>query len=132
MMRIIRTSVDHLPSEVRGATFTGLVHAVPILPATDGVMINAVTFTPGARTYWHSHEHGQILSVVLGSGWVCAEGQTPQRLGPGDVVWAAPGEVHWHGAATDSLLAHQAVSLGSTRWHDPVAEADYRKCEAAS
>ncbi len=125
MMRIVRTSVDHQPSEVRGATFTGTVHAVPVLPATDGVVINTVTFTSGARTYWHSHERGQILTVLFGAGWVCSKGQDPERLGPGDVVWVPPGEVHWHGAAADSVLAHQAVSLGTTRWLDAVDEADY-------
>jgi quercetin dioxygenase-like cupin family protein len=127
MMRIVRTSADHLPSEVRGPTFTGTVHVVPVLPATDGVVINAVTFTPCARTHWHSHERGQILSVLLGSGWVYTQGQAPQRLGPGDVVWVPPGEVHWHGAAADSVLAHQAVSLGTTQWLDPVDETDYPK-----
>ena len=124
-MRIVRTSSEHPPSEIRGTTFTGTVHALPVLPATDGVVINTITFTPGARTHWHSHERGQILNVVFGSGWICTQGQAPERLGAGDVVWVPPGEVHWHGAAADSLLAHLAVSLGTTNWLDPVADGDY-------
>ena len=32
----------------------------------------------------------------------------------GDVIWAEPGEEHWHGGCGDSLLAHTAVSHGTT------------------
>lgn len=28
-----------------------------------------VTFSPGARTYWHIHEMGQTLIVTEGTGW---------------------------------------------------------------
>jgi quercetin dioxygenase-like cupin family protein len=112
-------------TEERGPTFDGTVWADPILPPTDGVMINAVFFTPSARTHWHRHEHGQILQVTTGSGWVCSEGGPPERLVPGDVVWVPPGERHWHGAATDSAMAHVAISLGTTQWESPVSEQDY-------
>ena len=43
----------------------------------------------------------------------------------GDVVWAAPGEEHWHGACGDSLLTHMAVSHGTTEWGGEVGESDY-------
>jgi quercetin dioxygenase-like cupin family protein len=41
-------------------------------------------------------------------------------LHPGDVVWAPPGEEHWHGAAPDSSVAHTAISLGVTEWGEEV------------
>jgi quercetin dioxygenase-like cupin family protein len=47
-------------------------------------------------------------------------------VGAGDVVWAPPGEVHWHGAAPDAFLSHTAVSLGLTSWEEEVNENHYR------
>jgi quercetin dioxygenase-like cupin family protein len=87
--------------------------------------VTSVFFAAGARTYWHSHEHGQVLHVLEGRGQVAAEGDAAQPIGPGDIVWAPPGEVHWHGGGPDSMVMHLAVSLGRTTWLGPVSEADY-------
>jgi quercetin dioxygenase-like cupin family protein len=114
-----------LPASLRESTFTGIVWGDPVLPATDGVTINTVTFTPGARTFWHEHERGQILHVLAGSGLICAAGSRPRTIRPGDVIWIPPHERHWHGAALDTILTHLAVSLGSTFWSDEVADTDY-------
>jgi quercetin dioxygenase-like cupin family protein len=86
------------------------------MPATDGVMINNVFFAPGGRTHWHSHERGQMLNVIAGSGWVCLAG---------DVVWISPGERHWHGADSGSYMMHMATSLGKTSWAEAVSPQDY-------
>ena len=58
----------------------------------------SVTFEPGARTAWHTHPLGQTLIVTAGCGWVQREGGPVEEIRPGDVVWFAPGEKHWHGA----------------------------------
>ena len=58
-----------------------------------------VTFEPGARTAWHTHPLGQTLIVTAGCGRVQREGGPIEEIRPGDVVWFAPGEKHWHGAA---------------------------------
>jgi quercetin dioxygenase-like cupin family protein len=113
-------------TELRGATFTGDVYADPVLPATDGVAITAVFFTPGARTYWHRHENGQILHVLLGAGWVCSQGGPAEPIRSGDTVWVPPGETHWHGGGPDTVMSHLAVSLGTTEWLDAVPEDEYR------
>jgi quercetin dioxygenase-like cupin family protein len=112
-------------SQQRGDTFTGVVWATPVISGAEGAMIASVTFQPGARTFWHSHDNGQVLQVLAGSGLICAEGGQPRALRPGDMVWAPPGEVHWHGAAPSAILTHLAVSLGTTRWAGPVSDADY-------
>lgn len=124
-MIIVRGDAADRPSEKRGATFTGEVWADPILPGVDGVTIGTIVFTPGARTFWHHHERGQILQVVAGTGFVCSRGGTPQLLRTGDTVWVPPGEQHWHGAASDSLMSHIATSLGTTRWAEEVTEAEF-------
>ena len=108
-----------------GATFTGTVWADPIMPFTDGVQINNVFFAPGGRTHWHSHERGQVLQVVAGCGWICLEGNKPQPIRSGDVVWIGPNERHWHGGADTSYMLHTATSLGTTNWAEPVSEKDY-------
>jgi quercetin dioxygenase-like cupin family protein len=114
-----------VPSERRTGTFTGLVYVDPVLASGDGVAVNRVFFGPGARTYWHSHERGQLLQVISGFGLICAEGGLPWSLEAGDVVWAAPGERHWHGAGPETLMLHLAASLGTTSWLGPVSDTDY-------
>jgi quercetin dioxygenase-like cupin family protein len=129
-MQIIKGRHSGAKSESRGATFTGQVWADPVMPTTDGVTINNVFFTPGARTHWHSHERGQVLQVVAGQGWVCKDGEAPREIRPGDMVWIPAGERHWHGAAAGSYLLHTAISLGKTSWEGAVTDSDYGKTGA--
>jgi quercetin dioxygenase-like cupin family protein len=119
-MIIARGRASGAPSARRSETFTGEVWLDPVLPPTDGVMVNAVVFTPRARTFWHRHEQGQLLVVTAGAGYVCAESGAPELVRAGDVVWAPPGERHWHGAGEDTYLSHVAVSLGKTLWETEV------------
>jgi len=124
-VRIARGRAAGVPSEERGATFTGRVWADQVLAAADGVMVNAVFFEPGARTHWHAHEQGQVLYVTHGEGFVRRRDGAGGRIAAGDVVHIAPGEEHWHGAAPASFLLHVAISLGDTDWRAPVDDADY-------
>lgn len=124
-MIIIRGIQERAASQLRDGTFTGDVWATPILPGVDDVTIAAITFTPGARTFWHRHERGQILHVLMGSGLICSDTQRPQRLEIGDTVWVPPGERHWHGASPHAMLSHLAVSLGATTWDQAVSDAEY-------
>ncbi len=124
-MKVLHARTLGKPSELRTETFTGTVWADPVMPATDGVMINNVFFAPGGRTHWHSHEHGQVLHVIAGSGWVCKEGEKPQPIRTGDVVWIGPHERHWHGGAADSYMIHMATSIGKTSWAEAVSQQDY-------
>lgn len=124
-MRIVRAHAPGSPAEKRSATFTGTVWGDPV-SNQDGVTINTVYFEPGARTHWHAHEGGQVLHVTSGSGWVAARGQEARRVRSGDIVWAPPGEEHWHGADDDSFLVHVAVSLGPARWLAEVNPEEYQ------
>jgi quercetin dioxygenase-like cupin family protein len=116
------------PSRVGEAdTFSGRAMLDPLLEDANGeVRINSVMFSPGGRTFWHSHAGGQVLIVASGSGLVETRGGDRERLNPGDVVWAPPGEVHWHGAAPDSFINHTAISLGHTDWAEQVDDERYR------
>jgi quercetin dioxygenase-like cupin family protein len=109
----------------RDGTFTGEVWATPVVSEPGEAMIASIFFAPGARTFWHSHDGGQVLQVLAGSGLIGRRGEPPRALRPGDTVWAPPGEVHWHGAGAQTSLSHLAVSLGTTQWAEPVGPADY-------
>lgn len=89
-----------------------------------------VTFEPGARTVWHSHPLGQHLIVTAGSGLVARKGGPVETINPGDVVWIAPGEKHWHGATPTTAMSHIAIQEqkdGKTAdWMEPVTEDEYR------
>jgi quercetin dioxygenase-like cupin family protein len=124
-MKVFHGRAEGTVSEQRGATFTGAVWADPVMPSTEGVTINNVFFSPGARTHWHSHQHGQVLQVSAGQGWICKDGEAPQPIRSGDVVWIGANERHWHGAAHDSYMVHMATSLGQTNWADEVTPQDY-------
>lgn len=124
-MKIIHPADQVGSAGKSGSQFTGDVFSYLTMQATDGVVINTVTFSPGARTYWHTHDGGQILQVLSGRGLICTAGEESQILRVGDTVWIPPGERHWHGAAPDAVLSHVAISLGTTNWAEPVSDADY-------
>jgi quercetin dioxygenase-like cupin family protein len=126
-VRIINGPVQDGTAGKPGSQFTGTAYPYLTMANTDGVTINTVNFTPGARTFWHSHENGQILQVLAGRGLVQAAGEDqPRVLNAGDTVWCPPGERHWHGAADDSYMVHTAISLGTTNWEEPVTDAEYQ------
>ena len=129
--------MEHSPAEDRAARtppaewFTGSVSLVPVIDAPEPARLRAsvVTFQPGARTNWHTHPLGQTLYVVSGRGRAQKEGEAIVEFGPGDVLWFAPGERHWHGAAPDSEMTHVAMQEADggshIDWAEPVTDAQY-------
>src|SRR5262249_29312074 len=73
------------------------------------VRVNAVRFSPGVRTAWHSHAVGQTLYVTEGRGLGQSRGGDVIELRPGDTIYTPPGEWHWHGAAPDHFMTHIAI-----------------------
>lgn len=111
--------------------FTGKVRVDPLFnpAAPDRVQGAHVTFDPGARTAWHTHPLGQTLIVTFGRGLVQRAGGPVEENHPGDVVWFAPGERHWHGASAETGMSHiaiQEVKDGKVvTWMDHVTDAEY-------
>jgi quercetin dioxygenase-like cupin family protein len=91
--------------------FTGQVRIDPLFTPPDParVAMALVTFEPGARTAWHTHPLGQTLIVTAGCGRAQREGGPVEKIRQGDVVWFAPGEKHWHGAAPGTAMSHIAI-----------------------
>lgn len=113
--------------------FTGEVRIDQPFEANEPARIfgATVTFEPGARTAWHTHPLGQTLFVTFGLGWAQVEGGPVEEIRPGDVVWIAPGEKHWHGATPTTPMTHIAVVEklnGKTAdWLEKVSEQQYRR-----
>ena len=91
--------------------FSGIVRIDPLFEAADPARVvgASVTFEPGARTAWHTHPLGQTLIVTAGSGRAQRWGGPIEEIRPGDVVWFAPGEKHWHGASATTAVTHIAI-----------------------
>ena len=112
--------------------FTGSVRVDPLFDTPDPARVVGahVTFEPGARTAWHTHPLGQTLIVTSGSGRAQRRGGPVEEIHPGDVVWFAPGEKHWHGAAPATALTHLAIQEklnGKTvEWLEHVTDDQYR------
>ena len=113
--------------------FTGTVRIDPLLdpPEPARVAGASVTFEPGARTHWHTHPLGQSLIVTAGLGWAQREGGPIVDIRPGDVVWFAPGEKHWHGATATTAMTHIAIQEKldgkAVQWMEQVTDAQYTK-----
>jgi quercetin dioxygenase-like cupin family protein len=91
--------------------FTGTVRIDPLFTAPSPARAAgaSVTFEPGARTAWHTHPLGQTLILLFGRGLAQREGGPVEDILPGDVVWFAPGEKHWHGASPTTAMTHIAI-----------------------
>lgn len=112
--------------------FTGAVYVDTVAVPAGGSTIGAanVHFTPGARTAWHAHPHGQTIWVNEGVGLCQRRGGSVEVIRPGDRVFFEPGEDHWHGAAPDRFMVHvamhQADEEGSVvSWGEHVTDEEY-------
>jgi quercetin dioxygenase-like cupin family protein len=112
--------------------FTGSVYIDTVAVPTEAAPVGAavVHFTPGARTAWHTHPHGQTIWVTEGVGLCQREGGPIEVIRPGDRVFFEPGEHHWHGAAPTRLMTHiaiqQADESGSpVTWGEHVSDEQY-------
>jgi quercetin dioxygenase-like cupin family protein len=118
-------------------SFTGTVWQEPIIEAPAPARIRGawVRFEPKARTAWHTHPLGQTLHVVSGVGRVQLWGEPIREIRPGDTVWIAPGEKHWHGAGPDTNMVHIALqeALDGTHvtWMEHVTDEQYNGKVAA-
>jgi quercetin dioxygenase-like cupin family protein len=96
--------------------------------AMDGKDLSAArrSFEPGARSYWHSHDNGQLLLVEDGRMRTQKKGGPVKELGKGESDYAGPNVVHWHGAASEQPLVQINVGFGGgAKWLQAVTDAEY-------
>jgi quercetin dioxygenase-like cupin family protein len=120
------------PSQKGGADhYTGTVRVDAMFQPDEPARASGatITFEPGARTVWHVHPLGQTLIVTAGSGFVQRWGGPIESIHPGDLVWIAPNEKHWHGASPTVAMTHiaiqEALSGKAADWLERVSEEQY-------
>jgi len=72
-----------------------------------------VTFSAGARTKMHAHDHEQVLYILSGKGIVANEHEQYVAM-PGMVFLIQAGEKHWHGATPESSFSHLYIYNSKT------------------
>lgn len=115
-----------------GEWFSGEVFIDPVaVPAGPSrVAAASVHFTPGARTAWHTHPAGQTILVVEGVCLCQRRGAPIDEVRPGDRVFFAPDEEHWHGAPPDGFMTHLAIHQvdengNAVAWGEHVSDEEY-------
>lgn len=129
-MQITRSSIDTRKAPADWFTGDVYIDAMAEVTADNRVIASLVHFMPGARTAWHTHPHGQTIFVTEGVGRCQKRGGPIEELRPGDRVFFAPGEDHWHGAAPNRLMVHVAMvqvdeAGKSADWGMLVTDAEY-------
>jgi 4-carboxymuconolactone decarboxylase len=114
-----------------GAVKVEMLHS-PEAPARASA--GSVTFSPGARTAWHTHPLGQTLVVTAGVGRVQRWGGPIEEIRTGDVVHIPPGVKHWHGAAPGGAMTHLAITEQqdgkAVDWLEHVSDEQYQPAAA--
>ena len=129
-MQITRNSLD--TGAGPGDWFTGDVYIDTITTPSNDWRIGAaaVHFTPGARTAWYTHPHGQTIWVTEGIGLCQREDGPIEVIRPGERVFFEPGENHWHGATASRFMTHIAMQQADEHgnvvtWGNHVTDTDY-------
>ena len=129
-MQLTRHGIDTAAG--RSDWFTGAVYIDAVAAPADGSRLStsSVHFTPGARTHWHTHPHGQTIYVTEGVGFAQGRGGPVEVIRPGDRVFFEPGEHHWHGAAPTRFMTHLAMvevddDGNPATWGEPVSDEEY-------
>lgn len=129
-MQVTKNSVATMPGP--SDWFTGAVYidAVAAPSGSSRLSASSVHFTPGARTAWHTHPHGQTIFVIEGLGRCQRRGGPIEVIRPGDRVFFEPGEDHWHGADPERFMTHIAMldvdeEGNNASWGEHVTDEEY-------
>jgi quercetin dioxygenase-like cupin family protein len=128
----IKRSGSRPSDQGKAEYFTGAVRVEPLFEAPEPARVRgaSVTFELGARTAWHTHPLGQTLLVTAGSGLAQRWGGPIEEIRPGDVIWFAPGEKHWHGASPTTAMTHIAIQEQldgkAVDWMEKVSDEQYQ------
>ena len=110
-MKVIKLS-EAASENIDGGIFEGGKVNVKMLIdkrlGAEEVKSAIVTFSAGARTKMHVHDHEQILYILSGKGTVANEHEEHIAV-PGMVFFIPAGEKHWHGATAEGPFSHLYV-----------------------
>jgi len=94
-----------------GGIFTGTVDVQRILNETiesKDLSVAVVSFPPGIRNVFHTHDRDQLLWILSGKGVVASENEEAIAT-PGMAFLIPAGEKHWHGATENSSFSHISI-----------------------
>jgi quercetin dioxygenase-like cupin family protein len=131
-VQVTKNSIPTTPGPSEWFTGVVFIDTVTAPSATSRLSASSVHFTPGARTAWHTHPNGQTIYVTEGVGLCQGRGGPVEIIRPGDRVFFAPDEEHWHGAAPDRFMTHLAMlevddEGRSATWGEHVTDDEYRQ-----
>ncbi|MCP8318928.1 MAG: cupin domain-containing protein [Candidatus Methylarchaceae archaeon HK01B] len=103
--------------KVTGGIFLGTVEWTDLIDQAMGskeYTASIVTFPPGTRNKFHTHDHEQILYILSGKG-IVADEKEEKVVTEGDIILIPARENHWHGATQDSWFSHLFVYSAETK-----------------
>lgn len=136
-MQITRDPTATAPGPAEWFTGAVFLDAVAAPAGSSRLAAASVHFTPGARTAWHTHPHGQSIWVTEGTGLCQRRGGPVEVIRAGDRVFFEPGEDHWHGATPDRFMTHLAMHQvdedgNAAFWGEHVTDAEYESPPAST
>ena len=124
-----KPTVKNPPEQFAGDVWLDTI-AVP-READQRMVVATVRFAPGARTAWHSHARGQFLRVTQGIARFGQRDGTIIEVHPGQTIYTAPGEEHFHAASHGSFMEHIAIleaaddPTTTNTWLEQITDEDY-------
>jgi quercetin dioxygenase-like cupin family protein len=124
-----KPTVKNPPEQFAGDVWLDTI-AVPH-EADQRMVVATVRFAPGARTAWHSHARGQYLRVTQGIARFGQRDGTIIEVHPGQTIYTAPGEEHFHAGTADGWMEHIAMiesadnPADTTVWLEHITDAEY-------
>src|SRR4051794_20389512 len=88
-MQITRSSIETMKGPADWFTGDVYIDALAAPAGSSTFAAALVHFTPGARTAWHTHPHGQTIFVTEGVGLCQREGGPIEEIRPGDLVFSS-------------------------------------------
>lgn len=84
-----------------------------LLKDTKDLMVGIITFTPGAMTKIHFHDHEQVIYCISGRGRALTDKGEEVELQPGMMCFFPPFERHAHGAPEGATFVQMSITNGA-------------------
>ncbi|RMG89422.1 MAG: cupin domain-containing protein [Candidatus Dadabacteria bacterium] len=96
-------TIEAKPVEMEGAAGVTIRVVIGEAQGAPHFVMRVFDVEPGGHTPYHTHGFEHEVFVLSGHGSLVEEGRS-EPLGPGDVVYVAPGVLHQFRAAEDEGL----------------------------
>lgn len=101
-------------SLVQGSPDEVVIDSITERTGTEGMSISFVSFPPGIRRPWSSHDQDQYVWTLGGRGVIASENRDIE-LEPGMMIFIPAGLRHQHGAAEGEGFTQLSIIGGKGR-----------------